>query len=153
MRLGTLILLLALASPAPGAPSDAPAVRDLRNIQGTWVLVAEQWNGKKSSRADLQKDGKYYIHFVIARDKITRKESGKVRDQSSFVLGPGQNPKTIDLVALPRRPKAGSVPGIYFLEGDTLKICLASEGKPRPVRFRAKAGSEHKLFVLKRKKL
>ena len=43
--------------------------------------------------------------------------------------------------------------GIYELDGDTYKFCLAPAGKPRPTEFTSKEGSGHSLGVSKREKL
>jgi hypothetical protein len=43
----------------------------------------------------------------------------------------------------------GGGKGIYELNGDTLKSCVASPGKERPTEFSAKAGSGHTLRVFK----
>jgi uncharacterized protein (TIGR03067 family) len=42
--------------------------------------------------------------------------------------------------------------GIYELDGDTYKYCLAPAGKPRPKDFTSRAGSGHSLGVSKREK-
>jgi len=39
---------------------------------------------------------------------------------------------------------------IYTLDGDTLKICSAAAGKPRPTRFESKPGDFGGLWILKR---
>ena len=43
-------------------------------------------------------------------------------------------------------------PGIYELDGDTLKVCYAIDGGKRPAEFKAKPGSKHVLIVFKRLK-
>ena len=42
--------------------------------------------------------------------------------------------------------------GIYELDGDTYKYCLAPAGKPQPTEFSSKAGTGHSLGVSKREK-
>jgi hypothetical protein len=44
------------------------------------------------------------------------------------------------------------VKGIYEIDGDTLRICVAKKGKERPKTFESKEGSGHVLTVMKRVK-
>jgi hypothetical protein len=42
--------------------------------------------------------------------------------------------------------------GIYELDGDTMKTCLAAPGKERPTEFSSKEGSGRMSYVWKREK-
>jgi uncharacterized protein (TIGR03067 family) len=54
-------------------------------------------------------------------------------------LNTSASPKAIDLVARNGPPKGKTAPGIYQLDGDTLRLCLAMEGAERPAKFPARA--------------
>jgi RNA polymerase sigma factor (sigma-70 family) len=71
-----------------------------------------------------------------------------------FNLDPAKKPKQMDIVTRAdpegKEPYVAKIAAIYSLEGDTLKICYAQPGKPRPTEFAAKPDGEHTLLVLKR---
>jgi len=67
--------------------------------------------------------------------------------------GPTGEPKVIDLKPLYDPFKGQTCPGIYELDGDTLKLCLPNEPlAARPTELKAGAGSRLCLFTLKRSK-
>ena len=41
-----------------------------------------------------------------------------------YALNPAANPKTVSLMLNPRARQQIVIPGIYSLEGDTLKVCV-----------------------------
>ena len=67
-----------------------------------------------------------------------------------YRVDPSATPKTIE-ITFTDGPEAGTTKyGIYTLEADTYRSCLALTGTVRPLRFAAKAGSGQALQVLKR---
>jgi uncharacterized protein (TIGR03067 family) len=61
-------------------------------------------------------------------------------------LDPDRTPKEITLT-----PKPGVTwPGIYLLEGDSLKLCLNQGGPDRPAKFTGLGGRTFYLYVLER---
>jgi uncharacterized protein (TIGR03067 family) len=145
-----LTLLLALgpllaANPRPDSPT-----QDLKKIQGTWNLVGGEIEGRKLSADEVKKDGEFFIQFALVANRITHKESGKFREQSSFRLLTDQNPRGIDLIPMAGPNRAKVIPGIYLLKEDRLLICLSRVGAERPKKFQAASGSGHKLFILER---
>jgi uncharacterized protein (TIGR03067 family) len=63
----------------------------------------------------------------------------------AHLLDPAATPKTID--SSPAADPSKPILGIYEFDGETLKICNAQPGKPRPADFEAKAGSGYTLTV------
>ena len=107
--------------------SDAPtpASRDHEGIQGFWKLIAYTAAGKPITHGDL---GTVY-RFVGNRFRHIRTRLG-----THFKLHAQMSPKGIDFV----QPSTRSTSmGIYDLDGagDTLKICRAGMGRPRPTSF------------------
>lgn len=117
---------LALAAPVP-KEKDKPKDEDA--IQGTWQL--EKFEGlDMPPPPDLIGN----LRFVFKAGKLDVTVAGISRDkQGDYKIDPTTKPKSIDLVERGERVS----PGIYELDGDTLKICLA-EGPMavRPTEFK-----------------
>ncbi len=112
---------------------------DAAKLQGTWTITSAE-------RAGEAKDGHKGRKFIIASDKM--KLAGEA-EEGFFTLDPFRKPKAIDLAR-----NENIQPGIYELEGDTLKLCWdeSKRGK-RPTHFATnEAGRELVLWVLKRDK-
>ena len=105
------------------APRTSPASDDHEAIQGFWKLIAYTAAGKPVTHADL---GTVY-RFVGNRFRHIRSRLG-----CHFKLHPQTRPKGIDFVQPSTRSTSA---GVYELEGDTLKICHAGWGRPRPASF------------------
>jgi uncharacterized protein (TIGR03067 family) len=113
-------------------------MEDQEKIQGGWVLVSGERNGKP-----LPAEVTRHIKLIFAGSKLTTQNKERKSD-SPFKLDPNKAPKEIDL------EMEGNIgKGIYELKGDTLKILHGEVGDARPKEF-AKPGSNLTLLVLKR---
>jgi uncharacterized protein (TIGR03067 family) len=112
---------------------------DEERIQGPWIVMSMDVNGKAEYVFPT-------VTFIDDRMDIKeRNHDGK----ASFRLDATQSPKEIDLLN-----HGGSVTyGIYSIEGETLKICLAASDGQRPKEFTSKPRSGQTLMVLKRDKM
>ena len=142
------------------------AKAEMERLQGTWQLVAVEVFGQGRSfkgpkeevaleKVIIKGDNRTLRRAkVVVKSGIERKET---EQQARYELDPTKKPKTIDLVWTDGDEKRKTYPGIYSLEGDTLKICYAREGTVRPPGFTAEATKEIKdhcvLMVLKREKV
>jgi uncharacterized protein (TIGR03067 family) len=137
----TLLLLIG------GLLSAADAKKDAEKLQGTWKVVSVEEEGRKPAPAEQSKVQK----IVIKNDKLTL--IGKdLNRETTFQVDVAKTPRTIDLT-VKMDDKAVALPGIYLLEGDDLKLCLAAEpGAKRPTEFKTEKGAGVGLFVLKRDK-
>jgi uncharacterized protein (TIGR03067 family) len=72
--------------------------------------------------------------------------------KSKFTIDPTRKPKAIDFVGLEGPATGQKLHGIYELDGDTVRFCLAPADKDRPTDFTAKEGSGRMLSVWKRAK-
>jgi uncharacterized protein (TIGR03067 family) len=93
--------------------------------------------------------------LVYEADKWMAKVGDKKLATGKFKIEATQNPKTIDIMdesgVTNAKTKLGIFElGIFELDGDTYKYCLAPAGKPRPRAFSTKPGSGHALGVNKR---
>jgi uncharacterized protein (TIGR03067 family) len=127
--------------PVSGAGEDA-AKEELARLQGTWQLVAAETDGKKAAEENVKqirvviRGGKHSVQFG---EKVIAKEV-------PFTIDPTKRPREVtDSLADGR-----TIRGIYELDGDTLRSCVAAVGKDRPTRFAAEAGSGHTLRIFRR---
>jgi uncharacterized protein (TIGR03067 family) len=136
-----LQLALTLAASFLTAPVPQDKTKDAQTIQGTWIIVSAETDGKpfneiKGEKLILMKDGKAVTTTKTKEEKATYK------------INPTKKPKTIDFTS-EKEPKPAL--GIYELAGDSLKLCLTKPGGERPTDFSSK-GTDHLLIVLKRQK-
>ncbi len=156
-----VILWITLTAPAsaPILADDADAKKDLKQLQGTWELVAAHRHGKDALK-ELPKG--YKITF---RDDlwIVEFEGRKpFKDVDSRVkLDPSKSPKEFEWVrtgviglGASDQPFRLELLGIYEIDGDTLKLCwdVGQATGRRPTAFKTEAGTEHLSLELKRAK-
>jgi uncharacterized protein (TIGR03067 family) len=122
---------------------EGPSKSELDKYQGTWVLVAEEFEGE-AIPAGKMADRSY----TIRGDKLLYNSNGKARS-ATVKLDPSKTPKTYDLV---RDDGLRSLRGIYAWDGDTIKVCSADDQGPRPEAFKTEPGSKNRIQIWKRKK-
>jgi RNA polymerase sigma factor (sigma-70 family) len=145
---------------------------EMERLAGTWEQVRFVDDGvavplPKSGRARLTIDsggtfrvlvGKLHVSPVV-RSALPKLQLGMGR----LVLNPSLSPRWVTLFhevrpgGLPsgRGPDPSQVlpwTGVYELDGDTLRLCLAPPGQPRATRLESREGSGHSLEVWKRVK-
>jgi uncharacterized protein (TIGR03067 family) len=119
--------------------SDA-ATSDLDRVQGTWTPTEIVDNGQKAS-ADLLSN----IELTIKGNTfILDYSAGDYRGE--LTLNEKTTPRRIDVTL----DDGTEVAGIYEVTEDSLRICYAEPGWPRPTAFRSAPGSGHVLAVYKR---
>jgi uncharacterized protein (TIGR03067 family) len=116
---------------------------DHETIQGTWKAVAVEDSGQKTPEAALKAIN---VKWVIGKDKIAY-QVGKMTTEWTYKLDPTKKPKWIDLKEGDR-----AMPGIYELDGDTLKVCYPERGKgKRSTAFESKPDSVNDVLVVLRR--
>jgi RNA polymerase sigma factor (sigma-70 family) len=133
---------------ATRAWADKPPAKEAKpaTLEGTWQVMTFSKDGNEAPKEEAET-----IKLVLSGETFTlthREESvtGK------FKADPSQKPATFD-IEVTEGDKAGeSQMGIYELNGDTLTICTAHKGSPRPTKFESTAGSNQNLVTLKRVK-
>jgi uncharacterized protein (TIGR03067 family) len=144
----TLILPGVFLLVAADARKDDPAKKDLEALQGTWTAVVVERNGQMAPKEVLQD-----FTVVFEGNKMIINPNSDNRT-STFKLDPTKKPKWMDNSPEQGPAKEKSLPAIYELDGDTVKICFDNEGvsDKRPSEFKTTPGSGRALFVLKRQK-
>jgi uncharacterized protein (TIGR03067 family) len=116
-----------------------------RELEGIWQVENLQEDGKTAP------DEKAISEVVIKGDKLIFKYA-KLKHESvnTITLDGSKKPKNVD-IGVPGLQ--GSLPGIYQIDADSLKLCWSTrpDGE-RPDAFTAKENSGRRLVVLKRKK-
>lgn len=124
--------------------ADDAVKKELAKFDGTWQLVSAEKDGKKTPEdvvtkiKVVMKDGKHTVYF--GNDSVVK--------EVPFTVDPTKTPKRVtDTLSDGRK-----INGIYELNGDTLKSCVAEIGKDFPTDFSAKEGTGQTLRIFKRVK-
>jgi uncharacterized protein (TIGR03067 family) len=129
---------------AAGETAD-PSKQDLERMQGDWAAESMIRDGQAFADADAQA-----FFRTVKGDAYTVYRFSKAAGKGTMKLDANKSPKTVDFV-----PDGGKLPpiaGIYKLEGDTLTLCYAPPGKPRPATFASDPDSGLTLSVWQREK-
>jgi uncharacterized protein (TIGR03067 family) len=134
----TIILLTLLTSAADD--------KDQEKVQGTWQRVSMVVDGKEVPAEDVKAQ-----QLTIKGNRYTLR-IGKQSREGTLKLDSSKKPREVDIKSA-SGPNAGKVlKGIYELDGDTFKYCIAAPGKDRPTEFPSKPGTGQALAVNKRVK-
>jgi uncharacterized protein (TIGR03067 family) len=136
------LLLTARAGFLPAA--DAGPQEEMARLDGAWQLVSAETDGKKLPDGQAKqirvviKGGKHTVYFG---DKA-------IAEGVPFKIDPSKKPKQVEDTL----PDGWKIRGVYELDGDTLRSCVAAPDKERPTEFTGKAGSGCTLRVFRRVK-
>jgi uncharacterized protein (TIGR03067 family) len=137
-----LVMVVALLVSAGRAGQDADKQdKDEKKIVGAWVIVSGEKGGEKVPEEKFKED-----KLVFGADgKIIHQRPGKEMELT-FKLNPAKTPKEIDVTESENEVHKG----IYVLDKDSLKICVAHAPDERPTEFATQAGTKTFLLLLKR---
>jgi len=148
MRLRQVGWLVAAVIPWAGsaAPySDDPARDELKSHQGTWSVTSSIYDGQEAPAAIVGS-----IKRIVTGDHVVWERDRKRFAGTKIELDPSREPKSIDAIPDGGPNRDERVLGIYKLEDDTLTICMASPGRPRPKEWKAEKGSGCTLRTFRR---
>jgi uncharacterized protein (TIGR03067 family) len=147
-----LIIVAVLLLAAESSGNEGPAKEDFDQLRGTWLtvslindgktLVDEKTPSMKGPAAKLVYEGNIWIVKV----------AGKTVAKGIFKIDVTKSPKEIDVLDESGVKNEKTKLGIYQVNGDTYKFCLARAGKARPTQFTSAVGSGYSLGVSKRER-
>ena len=115
--------------------------RTSSGLQGTWNVVSLEMDGQKMSGGGAR--------IVVRGNRFTTIAMGAAYE-GTVTVHQATAPKGFDL-RFEQGPEKGNTNfGIYELDGDTWKICLATRGSERPKEFAAPRGTGIALETLRR---
>jgi len=129
-----------------GADGKDDAKNDQKKLQGKWMLTSAVMNG-----AEIPKD-QVKGELVFKDDKYSYATGEGESGGGAFKLDTSKKPKAMDAVPSDGPAKGETVEVIYELDGNNLKVCMASPGAKRPKEFKADGDSNLWLFTYKRAK-
>jgi uncharacterized protein (TIGR03067 family) len=118
----------------------APPPDDLQMLQGTWEVVEFVTPENKLDKETLKNFAKLIIKGNVYR--WTTGGSGTIK------LDPSRTPKAVDFG--PVNGEGPSHLGIYEVNGDTFRDCIAAPGQGRPNSFETPQGSGFTYQVYRR---
>jgi uncharacterized protein (TIGR03067 family) len=137
---------------ADGPTKDDPSKGDLDKLRGTWLTVSLVNDGKTLVDEKTPPKEGPATTLVYDGNKWMIKVGGKTVATGVFKIDSTKKPKEIDIMDETGVKNDKTKLGIFELDGDVYKFCLAPDGKPRPTDFTSKGGSGHSLGVSKREK-
>jgi uncharacterized protein (TIGR03067 family) len=150
------VALLAVASLVAAVRSQAADVKgkeeavgkDLQEFKGTWRMSSKEVDGKKLREEEIK--DLVLTHDGSGNCSVRRLE--KLIAEATIKLDPTKTPKTIEIAFTEGERKGQTVVGIYELEGDAFRVCIARPGDERPAEFSTSAGSGRTLVLFNRKR-
>lgn len=128
--------------------SAAPSSKELKALQGVWVLGALEADGGKIEGFE----GPNAIQLYIDGDKYSSQVGSNVIEQGTLSLDASKGTAWIDLMPSTGERKGQVVSGIYVLRGDSLVLCLVPAPAARPNEFEAHKGDGRIVAIYKRLK-
>jgi len=148
LAFAVIALLATLGLAAVAVADDAADKKDKEKLQGTWMAVAGETEGKDDPEA---KDHA----LLIEGDKFSIKKGDTVIVRGTFKINASKSPKTMDMEITdgPEKVKDKAAQAIYAVDGDELTWCVGEPGSgERPEKLATKEGVKHMLVKFKREK-
>jgi RNA polymerase sigma factor (sigma-70 family) len=115
----------------------APVEDDMKQLQGTWRLVAMEQGGKAVDPENFGQSTRWTFSGTKGSWR-----SGLRGLNGNIAIDPAKNPKRIDV----NRQNGLMLHGLYELKGDTLRLFLVSPEEERPKEFKIREGAQQ-IFV------
>jgi uncharacterized protein (TIGR03067 family) len=145
MMLATSLIVVSFATIARSR-DDEKEKKVLAKMTGTWVPTAAELDGEKLPKSVYES-----IKLVIKDEKYTV-TVGEQIDEGTVTLDLESDPTGMDIKGTKGPNDGKTIPAIYELKDDVLKVCYNLEGKKRPKEFKTTAGSKHYMVTYNREK-
>jgi uncharacterized protein (TIGR03067 family) len=138
-----LIAGMAWGIAAP-APKEVPKKETPSPIIGVWQCESMTYGGQAAPPGVTE----MVYEFTAEGKLIIRYTKGAAPKEQAYTVNDKKEPSHIDWVI---RKNAGTILGIYKVDGDSLTVCFSDgyEGK-RPAKFESPVGSKEMLYKFKR---
>jgi uncharacterized protein (TIGR03067 family) len=148
------ILTLTIGSlvAADGLADDDPSKVDFGKLDGTWLTVSLVNDGRTLVDDKTPPKPGPVTKLVYDGNKWTVKVGDRAVAGGVFRVDATKTPKEIDVLDESGTKNEKAKLGIYEIDGETYKYCLAPAGKPCPKDFTSRVGSGDSLGVMKREK-
>ena len=149
--LGLVIVGSLLPAQAQEKPAEAPPAQNTeseaearKKLVGTWRGFVVAGRGERTDRGPVK-----LTEVVITADTIRAKDDTMSFGAGKYKLDLAQSPRRLDPTGSEGSYKGLQFTGIYTLEGDTLKWCVANPGTARPTEYKTTTAVQF-YMVLKR---
>jgi uncharacterized protein (TIGR03067 family) len=127
------------------AADDKPP-KGLEPFQGSWALASLVVNGKEMDKTELKNT------TLSLKGEGYTFAKGTTTNKGTYKVDPTRKPMTLDIIVTDGPDKGKTLPAIYEINGDTMRICLSIKGKDRPTAFESKPDSGTVLETWKKTK-
>lgn len=128
-------------------PAEDTVRRELARIEGEWTMVSAERDGQPPPKNLITN-----ARRTCKGDVTTVMVNGQLFMKATFTVDPTKSPRTIDYRVTDGYNQGATQYGIYELDSETLKICFADPGKPRPSDFVTKGKTGYTVGVWKRER-
>lgn len=122
---------------------DDAIIKTRTKLIGAWNVSAYEAMGAKDPQLSQELKVAFTAKEMIVQQKDQEAKSG-------YSIDPSQKPMRIDLVPASGPNMGLTLPGIFELDGDNLKVIWNDKGKGRPKEFKTAEGSGNVMLILKR---
>lgn len=132
------------------APDDKANQKDRDGLLGAWSIASFTVGGESIPGSVFEKQ-----RMIFEKDRYIVKEGDNIVEEGTYTLDASKSPKTLDFKITKGNDEGKSQAGIYAIEGETFKVCLAFPGdaaSERPKAFESKKESRTILVTMKKLK-
>src|SRR5262245_10966399 len=146
LRLLLTASLLVLSCASIARSDDEKVKKVLAEMSGTWIPSEAELDGEKLPESALKS-----LKLVIEDEKYTVTVDNQV-DEGTVTLDLKSAPTGMEIKGTKGPNEGKTIPAIYELKDDVLKVCYNLEGKKRPTKFKTTAGSKFYMVTYKKDK-
>jgi uncharacterized protein (TIGR03067 family) len=140
-RIGDAAEAPAETSEPSGAPAASPPAA-ATELEGEWTMLSGVLDGRPVDRRMLATGRR-----VTRGDETTVLFGTQVFMRMTFTLDTSRRPRAVDYQNLEGSNRGKAQRGIYELDGETLRLCVAPPGADRPANFATTPGDGRLLTV------